>query len=66
LTMLNGTPSSETMKKVWRIWCKTMGNKISDSDSEADAAAVIRTIFWVVNLVTCLFIIAGIIKHWND
>lgn len=43
-----------------------MGNKITENDAEADAAAVIRSIFWIVNLITCLFIIAGIIKHWND
>jgi len=54
------------MSKWWRIWCRTMGHKISDDNAEADAAAVIRTIFWVVNLITCLFIIAGIIRHWND
>jgi len=54
------------MKKAWRIWCKTMGDKISENDTEADLAAVVRTFFWLINIVTCFFIIAGILRHWND
>lgn len=54
------------MKRVWRIWCKTMGDKISENDREADIAAVVRTFFWLINIVTCCFIIAGILKHWKD
>lgn len=41
-----------------------MGHKISDDDKEADIAAVIRTFFWVLNVVTCGFIIANCIRHW--
>jgi len=47
----------------WDIWCKTMGNKISPEDKYADIAASIRTFYWIVNLITCFFIIAGIIRH---
>lgn len=52
------------MKRAWRIWCKTMGDKISDDSLEADAAAVIRSFFWIINLITCGFIIANAIHHW--
>jgi hypothetical protein len=54
------------MRRIWRIWCKTMGDKISLDDREADIAAVVRTFFWLTNIVTCFFIIAGILRHWND
>lgn len=33
------------MKQAWRVWCKTMGDKISDDSDEADVAAVIRSFF---------------------
>jgi len=52
------------MNKIWRIWCKTMGDKISDIPQEADIAAIIRTFFWIVNLITCGFIVANAIHHW--
>jgi hypothetical protein len=51
--------SKDTLKKYWRIWAKAMGPKASDDNYEADTAAVIRTIFWVLNAVTCVFIIAS-------
>jgi len=55
-----------SVKKVWRIWAKTMGCKISDSSTESDAAAVVRTFWWLVHITTCGFIIANTIRHWND
>ena len=52
------------MNRAWRIWCRTMGDKISDDSREADVAAVIRSVFWIINLITCGFIIANAIHHW--
>ena len=52
------------MKKVWRNWVKTMGEKISDDKVEADAAAIIRTFWWLVHITTCGFIIANTVRHW--
>lgn len=54
------------MNKLWRIWCKTMGSRISDCDTESDISAIIRTFYWILNVVTCIFIIANCIRHWND
>lgn len=51
-------------KTFWSIWCKTMGSKITDNDSEADIAAAIRTFWWCIHVITCFFIIAGVIRHW--
>jgi hypothetical protein len=41
-----------------------MGQKALIDDKEADIVAIIRTVFWVVNLITCFFIIANAIHHW--
>jgi hypothetical protein len=52
--------------KVWRIWAKTIGSKISDNDTEADISAIIRTIWVITHMVACFFIIAhnGIKLGW--
>lgn len=52
------------MKKLWRLWAKSLGEKASDNDSEADKIALIRTIVVGVNFLTCFFIIAGVIHNW--
>lgn len=49
---------------LWRIWAKALGEKASDCDRESDKVAIMRTIIAGVNLITCLFIVAGIIRHW--
>ena len=49
---------------LWRLWAKALGEKASDCDRESDKVAVVRTIIAGINLFTCLFIIAGIIRHW--
>jgi len=51
-------------KGLWRLWAKALGEKASECDRESDKVAVIRTIVVGVNFITCLFIIAGIIRHW--
>jgi hypothetical protein len=49
---------------LWRLWAKALGEKASDCDRESDKVAVVRTIIAGINLVTCIFIVAGIIRHW--
>lgn len=49
---------------MWRIWAKSLGDKSGDSNKEADAIAAIRTVIVLVNFITCLFIIANVIRHW--
>ena len=48
----------------WRLWAKALGEKAGADDAEADRIALIRTAIFVLNLVTCLFIIANVIRHW--
>jgi hypothetical protein len=54
------------MTKWWRIWAKSLGEKASKYDSEADKVAVIRSIIFATYLITNCFIVAGVVRHWND
>ena len=47
------------MKKWWRIWAKSLGEKVGETDSQADIVAAIRTFWWVVHIFTCFMIILG-------
>ncbi len=53
-------------KRVWRLWAKALGEKASDLNHEADRVATIRTFIFVSYLITNVFIVAGVIRHWND
>ena len=52
------------MKKMWRLWAKALGEKTGATNSEADRIALVRTVIVLIYLVTNLFIIAGVIRHW--
>jgi len=57
------------MKKkhsLWRWWAKALGEKACKDDRESDRIAVIRTVIFITYLITNAFIIAGVIRHWND
>ena len=51
---------------MWRIWAKALGEKYGKTDREADTIAGIRTLIFISYLATNLFIISGVIRHWND
>ena len=53
------------MQKFWHIWAKALGEKSGNSDAEADQIALIRTIIVLVYIITNIFIVAGVIRHWN-
>ena len=50
---------------MWRLWAKALGEKTGSDDSEADKIAIIRTLIVLSYIITNLFIIAGVIRHWN-
>ena len=52
-------------KSLWRLWAKAIGEKASKDDRESDHVAHIRTLIFGTYLLTNLFIIAGVIRHWN-
>lgn len=52
------------MRKLWRIWAKALGDKAGATRQEADMVALVRTVIILIYLVTNIFIIAGVIRHW--
>ena len=51
---------------MWRWWAKSLGQKASDCDKESDKVAIIRTLIFATYLITNAFIVAGVVRHWND
>ena len=62
-------------KRFWLIWSRTVDHRIGRTDDdkpdipilknkEANISLLIRTIIVIINLLTCLFIMANIIHKW--
>ena len=51
------------MRRMWRIWAKSLGEKVGETDKQADTIAVIRSIRWFTHMVTCLAIILNAIAN---
>ncbi len=62
-------------KKFWLIWARTLDHRVGKTDEDqpdipilslkqAMFSLIIRTIIVFLNMVTCLFIIANVIRHW--
>jgi len=51
---------------IWRLWCKALGEKATPNDHESDRVAIIRSVIFLSYLTTNLFIISGVVRHWND
>ena len=49
---------------VWRLWAKALGEKAGKNDKEADKVALIRTLIVLCYIITNIFIVAGVIRHW--
>jgi hypothetical protein len=52
------------LRSIWRLWAKALGEKSGATDKEADRVAIIRTIIVLGYIITNVFIIAGVIRHW--
>jgi hypothetical protein len=48
----------------WKLWAKALGEKSGDTDNESDKIACIRTAIVLSYIITNIFIIAGVIRHW--
>lgn len=46
----------KALKYAWKIWAKSLGEKVG-GDREADFVAAIRTFWWMLHVVTCFMII---------
>lgn len=49
---------------MWALWAKALGEKASECDKEADTVAIIRTLIVMCYIITNVFIVAGVIRHW--
>ena len=55
------------MDKIWRVWKYALGS-FSDTETAKydNAVCVVRSIIFITYFTTNCFIIAGVIRHWND
>jgi hypothetical protein len=53
-----------SLRNLWRLWAKALGEKTGDTDQEADRIALIRTCIVLSYIITNIFIVAGVIRHW--
>jgi hypothetical protein len=53
----------DTMKKWWRIWAKSLGEKVGETDKQANTIAGIRTVWWFTHMTTCIAIILNAIAN---
>jgi len=60
--IVNGEKTS--LRNIWRIWAKALGEKAGDTDQEADRIAIIRSLIVLSYITTNCFIVAGVIRHW--
>jgi hypothetical protein len=44
---------------IWKYWCKAIGSKAFKDPKQSDRVAIIRTVWIVLHIVTCFFIIIG-------
>lgn len=52
------------MIDIWRLWAKALGEKSGKDDREADHIALVRSLIVLCYIITNVFIIAGVIRHW--
>ena len=53
-------------KTFWRLLAKSLGEKASKCDREADRVALIRLVMFLSIFITNCFIVANALRHWND
>jgi hypothetical protein len=55
------------MRRIWTIWKYSLGS-FSDTKTETydDWVAIIRTCIFVSYMVTNVFIVSGVLRHWNE
>ena len=60
-----------------KIWARALGHYIGKTDEdmpeipivtmrEAHRVLILKTIWVILQVTTCLFIIANVIRHWNN
>ena len=63
------------IRRLWLIWSRTVDHRIGKTDDDepdipilslkqANVSLILRTIIVIINVITCFFIIANVIRHW--
>lgn len=52
------------MRTMWRLWAKALGEKIGDTNTEADKVALFRTLIILQAIITNILISINIILNW--
>ena len=63
------------IKQLWLIWCRTVDHRIGKTDDDepqipilsleqANVSLIFRTTIIIINVITCIFIVANIIHKW--
>jgi hypothetical protein len=52
------------LKKIWYILANSLGQKASDDKTVADSVALVRLAIVLCYIITNIFIVAGVIRHW--
>lgn len=52
------------MLNLWRLWAKSLGEKSGKTDCEANKIAVIRTLIVLCYIITNIFIVFSVMRHW--
>jgi hypothetical protein len=60
------TNYSLNLEQMWKLWSLALGEKAHKRDQVADKVAVLRTVIFLTYLATNIFIISGVVRHWND
>jgi hypothetical protein len=60
------TNYSLNLEQMWKLWSLALGEKAHKRDHLADKVAILRTVIFLTYLATNLFIISGVVRHWND
>jgi hypothetical protein len=52
------------MRRFWRYWARALGEKVGESNKDADVVAFWRTLIILQAIITNLFIVINILKGW--
>ena len=50
-------------KKIWEYWCKAIGSKEYEDNIRSDIVAIIRSVWVVLHILTCIAIILNAIAN---
>lgn len=53
-------------RRIFRLLALALGEKTGKNDFEADLIAYIRITIFLSYMITNMFIVAGVIRHWNS